>query len=236
MAGKPEEVSESDLAAAKDPGKAAGAKAGGPPMGMVLGIVGGVSLLLLGAGFGIAFTILPDKIAASLSTTQKSEELTSQEQHSNAQTNQTKPDQPQATDATPSPSEAPAKKDDANSSKNGKGAEGAKGEGKGEGAKSETKRDFIISELYVNVLGTRGSRVLKASLYFDAPDEVLKELEDHRPQVIDIVSQILASKTMDQITAEDSRGILRAEIVKKVNAVISTGLVRNVYFLDFIVQ
>lgn len=88
----------------------------------------------------------------------------------------------------------------------------------------------------VNVNGTNMSRLLKASLYFDASDATRKKLEDNRAKIIDAVSSILRSKTLEEYESKDITGVLKNEIVSRVNAIIPGGGVENVYFLDLVIQ
>lgn len=90
--------------------------------------------------------------------------------------------------------------------------------------------------MLVNIRNTRGSRFLKASLDFDAPLPVRKELEQIRPKVIHVVSAILSDQTLDQLTAPDSRGILQRKIRTAVNALLTSGPVSDVFFLDFLIN
>lgn len=101
---------------------------------------------------------------------------------------------------------------------------------------AEGEDRFALSELIVNIRGTRGTRFLRAALEFEAPATVLHELQSHRAQVLDIVTSTLSAKRLEELEAEDIRQKLRIEIITLINAVLKTGEVTNVYFPDLVIQ
>ena len=117
-----------------------------------------------------------------------------------------------------------------------KKAEGGKEGGK-EGKVEGEAKDFVLTDLLVNVSGTSGTRFVKTTVFFDAEPAVLQDLEKKRAKITDIVQQTIASKKMDELTAPDSRGKLRSELLATINPLLDAkGEVRNIYFQEFIIQ
>lgn len=222
---KPPKPSEGEAA----PTAATAAKTGSSMLAW--GVIAGVCIVMLVAGAAVAWFILPGKIANQLKNSENvvAEEKTAEGEKS-APTEKKEAKEPEKKTAK----KAEEKKEEGK----GEGKSGAHGGG-GEGAAASPEaaaKDFILQDVLVNIAGTRGARYIKASIFFEAPPHVRKELEDQRPKVIDLVSQVLSNKSIEQLTADDSRGILRAEILKVVNSLLPDDKVNNIYFLDFIIQ
>jgi len=103
-----------------------------------------------------------------------------------------------------------------------------------EGGKAVTK--FTIEELTVNIADTRGNRFLRAGVYFEAEPAVLEELEANRARMIDTVGQVLSTKTLDELTSPNIRGMLREELLGIINPTLKAGRIDNLYFTDLLVQ
>jgi|GEM_PF-6226694 len=190
------------------------AKSGEVSPMVFMGVGIALMLVMMAAGFAMAFYVLPDRISTQLSQKFKAD-LAAQ----NSATNPVAPNAP-APGATTPPERATQS-----------GATNAE-----TGGKPDDQKQFILSEIMVNVNGTNMSRLLKASLYFDASDATRKKLEDNRAKIIDAVSSILRSKTLEEYESKDITGVLKNEIVSRVNAIIPGGGVENVYFLDLVIQ
>lgn len=213
-----------------------------------MGAAGASMLLMLGGGFAVAYFVLPGKIAGALEERIKvasatsahgegesSEHSGSEEKH--GEEGKKEEGKEEASAKGHGEAKEGEKKEEGG---HGETKEGEKkeegGHGEGGGKEKKEAENFILSEILVNVNGTGGGRFLKASLYFDAPPKTLKDLETIRPKIIDLVSQILRSKTLDQLTREDSMANLRAELISRVNAILPQGKVDNIYFLDLVIQ
>lgn len=123
-----------------------------------------------------------------------------------------------------------AKEKDKGGSKDKKG-----GKGKGNDEPVEVS-EFILTDVLVNVAGTRATRFVKVSLFFEGSRTSLNTLEENRAKVIDLVSTSLASKDLAEVTSADARAKLRKEFLLLANTVTPKHKVKNVYFLDFVVQ
>ena len=96
---------------------------------------------------------------------------------------------------------------------------------------------FVLSDILVNIAGTHAGRFLKATCYFDAPANVVAELEQKRAKITDIVSATLGQKSLDELSDPGVRGKLRSELLATINPLLETkGEVTNIYFPEFIIQ
>lgn len=79
-------------------------------------------------------------------------------------------------------------------------------------------------------LGLKGEALTAKNLAF------LGEIKPELPRVWDSVTTILASKTVDQVSAVEGRDQLKALIVEAINKDLHELKVANVYFVTFITQ
>jgi flagellar basal body-associated protein FliL len=103
-----------------------------------------------------------------------------------------------------------------------------------DGGKAVTK--FTIEEITVNIADTKGNRFVRAGVYFEAEPAVLEELEANRARMIDTLGQVLSTKTLDELTSPNIRGMLREELLGIINPTLKAGRVDNLYFTDLLVQ
>ncbi len=93
-----------------------------------------------------------------------------------------------------------------------------------------------LQPFIVNLSGG-GGRYLKTTmvLQLSTPD-VAKEITNRAPQIKDAVITILSSKTADEIMSVQGKYDLKTEIMRRVNTFLSTGVVRELFFVEFVVQ
>jgi flagellar protein FliL len=77
---------------------------------------------------------------------------------------------------------------------------------------------------------------VRAGVYFEAGPAVLEELEANRARMIDTLGQVLSTKTLDELTSPNIRGMLREELLGIINPTLKSGRVDNLYFTDLLVQ
>lgn len=96
---------------------------------------------------------------------------------------------------------------------------------------------YRIDPLIVNPADSNGERYLKATISLEAYDpELLKEIEKRLPQIKNQINNVLSSKTIEQIQTSEAREKLRREIQNRVNGLLLTGRISNVYFEEFVYQ
>jgi flagellar FliL protein len=89
----------------------------------------------------------------------------------------------------------------------------------------------------VNLSGSKGRRIAKVNIELElAGDNVQVEIEQRKAQVRDIIIIILSGKTYDQVSSKDGKDQLRDEIKDTVNAFLTKGKIKNVFFTEFIYQ
>lgn len=107
----------------------------------------------------------------------------------------------------------------------------------GQNADLEKLTFYQIGPVIVNPAESNGERYLKATMSLEAYDsEIVPEIEKRLPQIKNQINIILSSKTIDQIKTNEDRERLRREIQARVNGLLTTGNISNVYFEEFVYQ
>ena len=96
---------------------------------------------------------------------------------------------------------------------------------------------FDVGTFIVNLQDKDADRYLKVTIVLDAQDEKIKaELEKRLPQIKDAITTLLFTKSSNDIRTPEGIEELKEEILKRVNAILPIGGVKNVYFTDFVIQ
>lgn len=96
---------------------------------------------------------------------------------------------------------------------------------------------FPLDTFIVNVGDQTRDRYLKLKAELELSDDATsEEIEDRLPQIRDLLISLLASKGFDDIRTIEGKAQLRQEILQRVNAVLSSGKARNVFFTEFVIQ
>lgn len=118
------------------------------------------------------------------------------------------------------------------------------GEGKAAAAEAEAKKKKPevgptqeVGNFTVNLADT-GERVyVKAGVAFElASAEVQAELTGREAQVKDAVIMVLGAHTQADVAAPEGKERIKVEIRERVNKLLGTGKVRNVFFTEFVFQ
>lgn len=103
------------------------------------------------------------------------------------------------------------------------------------------KEDPFIGQLIpmetflVNLAGTRGRKVAKINMELEVEgDRIQEEIDKRKPQIRDIIIILLSSKTYSQVSTKEGKDFLRDEIRDTVNAFLTKGRIKSVYFTEFI--
>jgi len=96
---------------------------------------------------------------------------------------------------------------------------------------------YPLDRFIVNLLSNNSNRYLKCKidLELDAP-ELQKEIDKKLPAIRDLIIRILSSKTVEEIQTSQGKEKLKEEIKRKINEILTTGEIRNVYFTEFVIQ
>lgn len=96
---------------------------------------------------------------------------------------------------------------------------------------------YKLDTFVVNLSDPGGKRYLKTriELEFINP-EVEEELNGRLPQIRDVVLLLLSSKTLEDVQGVEGKIALRNELLMRINQILKTGKLKNLYFTEFIVQ
>lgn len=94
-----------------------------------------------------------------------------------------------------------------------------------------------IDSFIVNILDENESRYLKAAITLEVDGEAASlELAQRMPQVKDAILLLIGNKTFDELSDLQGKIQLRAELINKINSLLTNGKVKQIYFTDFVVQ
>jgi flagellar protein FliL len=96
---------------------------------------------------------------------------------------------------------------------------------------------FPLELFTVNLLSESGRRYLKVEMNLELEGEELAvELEKKKPVLRDVIIRILSSKSLEEISTVKGKESLKEQIVSELNQRTKDGKIKNVYFVDFVVQ
>lgn len=128
-------------------------------------------------------------------------------------------------EAKPSEHGEPAKEEKGGGGKHGGG---------GAGGKTSVA---LGGKVLVNVAGTSGTRYLLANLMLVGGSAELKDqVEKSSPQLLDVASSVLSTKTIADLDKPGSRNLIRTELISAFNGVLGEGRVKEIYFTEFAIQ
>ncbi|WP_022850994.1 flagellar basal body-associated FliL family protein [Limisalsivibrio acetivorans] len=101
-----------------------------------------------------------------------------------------------------------------------------------------------IGELYpfdsfiVNLADPGGSRYLRVTLQVELGQskELKEEMDARKPQLRDAILTILSSKRFEEVNSSQGKMILKQQITRRLNSLLTKGQVLNVYLTEFVVQ
>jgi len=94
-----------------------------------------------------------------------------------------------------------------------------------------------LPALIVNLAESRGTRYLKVKISLEMSKPSLEEeLNERSPQISDLLIDVLSTKTITDVSNREGRIRLKREALEKINDLLVTGKVVNVYFVDFVIQ
>jgi flagellar FliL protein len=101
-----------------------------------------------------------------------------------------------------------------------------------------------IGELYpfesfiVNLADPGGTRYLRVTLQVElsATKGLKDEMDKRQPQIRDAVLTILSSKRFEEINSAQGKMVMKQQIMRSINSVLTTGQILNVYVTEFVVQ
>ena len=96
---------------------------------------------------------------------------------------------------------------------------------------------YDLGSFIVNLADKDADRYLKISIVLEIQDEKVKmEVEKRLPQIKDVITTLLFTKTSQDLKTPEGLERLKEEILKRVNAILPIGGIKNVYFTEFVIQ
>lgn len=94
-----------------------------------------------------------------------------------------------------------------------------------------------IDSFIINIIDDQESRYLKAAMTLEMnTPEGAAEVTERMPQVKDAVLLLIGNKTFSELQDLQGKIQLRAELLNRINGLLSIGKVKRIYFTDFVVQ
>lgn len=96
-----------------------------------------------------------------------------------------------------------------------------------------------INSFVVNLLDKQnvGKRYLKVTIQLEVGKEEDKLLiENHNPQLRDTILLLLSSQTLKEINTMEGKLELKQALLSRMKQILGDGVVRSIYFTEFVVQ
>jgi flagellar FliL protein len=107
----------------------------------------------------------------------------------------------------------------------------------GAATSSGQRESVALNKVLVNVAGTMGSRYLLASIAVMGTGSNFKDrITDKEPQLRDVASSILMTKTIADLEKPGARNLIRGELLAGFNNVLGEPGIQEIYFTEFAIQ
>lgn len=94
-----------------------------------------------------------------------------------------------------------------------------------------------IDTFIVNILDDEENRYLKAAITLEVDSlTTADEITARLPQLQDAILLLIGNKTFGELRDMQGKMQLRAELLNRINEILSRGNVKRIYFTDFVVQ
>jgi flagellar FliL protein len=94
-----------------------------------------------------------------------------------------------------------------------------------------------IDTFVVNILDDEENRYLKAAITLEVDSSAtVSEINARLPQLQDAILLLIGNKTFAELRDMQGKMQLRAELLNRINEILSKGNVKRIYFTDFVVQ
>jgi len=96
---------------------------------------------------------------------------------------------------------------------------------------------YPLDTFTVNLKSDSGRRYLKVTMSLELEGEELsKELDAKAPVLRDRIIRILSSKTLEEISSKKGKQKVTQQIMDALNAMLSDGRIKGIYFTEFVIQ
>ncbi len=97
--------------------------------------------------------------------------------------------------------------------------------------------ELEVGTFVANLADKDADRYIKVTIIMEVQDEKVKEEATKRmPQIKDSINTLLFTKTSEELKSPEGIEKLKEEIIKRTNAILPLGGVKDVYFTEFIIQ
>lgn len=111
------------------------------------------------------------------------------------------------------------------------------GEAKPEVKEPPVKATTPVANLVVNLGRPETRRYLKIGIELGlTASKYAKEIEEHKPQITDLIISALATIPVEKLAEEEGRTELKEQILEKIHEELHLEAVRRVYFTEFVIQ
>ncbi len=96
---------------------------------------------------------------------------------------------------------------------------------------------YPLDSFTVNLKSDAGRRYLKTTISLEIEGEELSlELDANAPVIRDRIIRILTSKTLEEISSKKGKQKVSLQIIDTLNAMLSDGKIKGIYFTEFVIQ
>jgi len=96
---------------------------------------------------------------------------------------------------------------------------------------------YPLDTFTVNLKSDSGRRYLKVTMSLELEGaELSLELDAKSPVLRDRIIRILTSKTLEEISSKKGKAKMTQQIMDTLNAMISDGQIKGIYFTEFVIQ
>lgn len=97
--------------------------------------------------------------------------------------------------------------------------------------------ELEVGTFVANLADKDADRYIKVTIVMKVQDDRVKEEATKRmPQIKDAINTLLFTKTSEELKSPEGIEKLKEEIIRRTNAILPLGGVKDVYFTEFIIQ
>lgn len=94
-----------------------------------------------------------------------------------------------------------------------------------------------LDPFIVNLASDAGKRYLKITIQLElARPGMANEVTNRMPQIKDAVITVLSSKAADDLLTIEGKFRLKEQVLTRINNLLTTGVVKNIFFVEFVIQ
>lgn len=98
---------------------------------------------------------------------------------------------------------------------------------------------YEVPPFVVNLADPAGTKYLRIALSFELPSLNKKlplEIDARLPKIKDTIITTLSAKTLEEIATSQGKISLKQELLRRVNGILTSGKVMDIYLTEFVVQ